>query len=141
MTARVVDASVAVKWLFTEEHTEAARRLLLTPGTLHAPELMLLEVRNAIVKRKRRNEINILEARRLGAAISQFPVSIISDADLRDVAFELALNESISLYDALYVSLAVFLEGQVVTADERLYRSISRTPNARRVLWLYDVAG
>ena len=43
MSLYVVDASVAAKWYFSEEHTQAARRVLQQEHELHAPELFLLE--------------------------------------------------------------------------------------------------
>ena len=42
----VVDASVAVKWLLPEEHTEQAESLLVEGNTFAAPDLLFAEVGN-----------------------------------------------------------------------------------------------
>ena len=48
MTALVVDASVAIKWLVGEDGSDAAERLLVQPLEFHAPELLKSEVANAL---------------------------------------------------------------------------------------------
>ena len=53
----IVDASIAVKWFFTESHTAEARRLLAHRIVLHAPDLILTEAANVIWKKARRKEI------------------------------------------------------------------------------------
>ena len=54
----VVDASVAVKWLITEEWTEESRRLLAASIDRHAPDLILAETANVLWKKARRGEID-----------------------------------------------------------------------------------
>ena len=39
----IVDASIAVKWFFTESHTAEARRLLAHRIVLHAPSHILTQ--------------------------------------------------------------------------------------------------
>jgi predicted nucleic acid-binding protein len=48
MSGYVVDASVAVKWLVTENFSEQAVRLLDEELTLIAPELLFAEAGNAL---------------------------------------------------------------------------------------------
>jgi predicted nucleic acid-binding protein len=48
MSGYVVDASIAVKWLVTENFSEQAVRLLDEELTLIAPELLFAEVGNAL---------------------------------------------------------------------------------------------
>jgi predicted nucleic acid-binding protein len=44
----VVDASVAVKWYLSEDHTDAAEKLLDGGFDLHAPELIFTELGNVL---------------------------------------------------------------------------------------------
>ncbi|MFL6463304.1 MAG: type II toxin-antitoxin system VapC family toxin [Bryobacteraceae bacterium] len=53
----VVDASVAVKWFFPEEGTEAAQKLLSNSNELTAPALIRIEVTAALTRKVRLGEI------------------------------------------------------------------------------------
>jgi len=58
----VVDASVAVKWLFEEPDSERAEALLASAGEdglkLVAPTILPAEVANALWKRMRRGDMD-----------------------------------------------------------------------------------
>lgn len=117
----VVDASVAVKWLLPEPGSDEAVRLLDdTSVEFHAPELLDVEVSNALWKRTRRGELTTSEAVELGRLIGDFPVTRHSHAKLTDAALRLALDHSIAVYDAAYVALAMALDASFVTADASL---------------------
>ena len=58
----VVDASIAVKWVLPEPDSERARALILR-GDLTAPDLLRLEVANALWKQARRGAITPERAR------------------------------------------------------------------------------
>ena len=58
MTGYVVDASVVVKWLVDEEHSERAVRLLDAALPLVAPELVFAEAANALWALCRRGDIS-----------------------------------------------------------------------------------
>jgi hypothetical protein len=54
-----VDASVAVKWLLPEVHSDAALRILEHHRPLLVPDLLFAEVGNVLWKRVRRREATI----------------------------------------------------------------------------------
>lgn len=56
--ALVVDASVAVKWLVPEEHSEAAARLTVSGEDLHAPRLLAAELANALWRKARLGDMD-----------------------------------------------------------------------------------
>jgi predicted nucleic acid-binding protein len=66
----VVDGSVVVKWFLAEEHQDQARAVLRAIPQLVAPELLLSEVGNAVLKKLRRNETTADAAR---VALRQLP--------------------------------------------------------------------
>ncbi len=139
MSAFVVDASVAVKWLLCEEHFEAARRLLDPRHRLCAPDFLLLETDNVFCKRVRRGQFTRAygeEARRI---LREFPVEYHAFGTLLDRAYELASETRTSPYDCLYVALAEVIGGRMVTADRRFYDRIVKSPFAAHVLWVEDV--
>ena len=69
MNVFVVDASVVVKWLVPEIHSDAARRLLVLPHEYVAPDLLFAETANTIWKKIRRGELTAEEGQQLVADI------------------------------------------------------------------------
>ena len=116
----VIDASVAAKWFFQEEHSDAALSLLGNPFELKAPDFLYLELENLLCKRTRRKELSIAEALEMEDEIRSMPISSYPSAELRDRAFELALETKSSVYDCLYLALAEALDGRMVTADGKV---------------------
>jgi hypothetical protein len=73
----VVDASVVVKWFVPEIHSDAARRLLVSPHEYVAPDLLFTETASTIWKKIRREELTPEEGRQLVADIGQIAVKKI----------------------------------------------------------------
>ena len=139
----VVDASVAVKWLVKEEHTDTAVALLQSwisqDVALAAPYLMPFEVANALHRRVARGELTIGDGARLLAWLLGNRLQLHQSEELHVRALELAseLRQG-AAYDAHYLALAETLDCELWTADERFYRAASASvPNAR---WLGDWA-
>jgi predicted nucleic acid-binding protein len=116
----VVDASVVVKWFVPEIHSEAARRLLTLPHQYFAPDLLFAETANTIWKKILRGELEPDEGQRMIADIGRIAVETISCRALVEDAHALASATGTTVYDALYVALAVRLDTRVITADDRL---------------------
>jgi predicted nucleic acid-binding protein len=136
MTAYVVDASVAAKWLLEEENSLDAAQLLDNTYHLHAPDYMFVEIDNLLCKRVRRKDIHVDKAREVRAAVRGFDIEVHSFEVLIDMAWEIALKSGCSIYDALYVALAVMLDIQVVTADRKMYDRLRTGKWKDNVLWV-----
>ena len=126
----VVDASVAVKWLFTEDGTVEARQLLAHRIALHAPDFILTEAANVIWKKARRREITdaqpyFEELARLGDLVALSP-----SADLLAHAAAIAIEIDHPVYDCLYLACAEVEEAPLVTADRRLCDAARDWPGA-----------
>ena len=146
MTNRyVVDASVAAKWYFREEHSERADALLEQDGELLAPGLLVVEIATLAWKRARRGEISEAAADRIVAALRQVPLEIRPTAELVTAALPLALQggltalQGLTLYDAFYVTLAVKSGCPLVTADPKLHGVLRGGHLADHVLWIGDL--
>ncbi len=139
MSMRVVDASVAAKWFLKEEHTEEAHRLLDGPDELHAPDFLLIEMDNVLCKRIRRGDVADREADSARAMLRELPLEYHPFSPLLDSAYSVAKQTRRSLYDCLYVALAMTLGGRMVTADRKLYDAIAAGPFAGYVVWVEDV--
>jgi predicted nucleic acid-binding protein len=135
----VIDASVAAKWFFQEEHSDAALDLLGNPFDLKAPDFLYLELESLLCKRTRRKELSIEEALEMDIEIRSMPISSYPLAELRERAFELALETRSSIYDCLYLALAEALEAPMVTADRKFFQALQNSPLCNRLLMVDDL--
>lgn len=138
MSRYVVDASVATKWFVPEIHTPAALRLLHEPHELLAPDLLFPEIGNTLWKKIRLGELDRDEARQVLRALRVLPLTIQPSAALLEPALEIAIGLSRSLYDSLYVALALQQQCRMVTADRRLHQHLRGGPFAFHVQWVED---
>jgi len=127
----VVDASVVVKWFVPEIHSGAARRWLDSSHEFVAPDLLFAEVGNAVWQKVRRDEVRADDAHRLVADLTRVAVDGVPTRALLSDAVALALHVGITVYDAMYLTLAVRLEVEVVTGDNRLARKVADRPLLR----------
>ena len=130
MSVFVVDASVVLKWFVPEIHSIAARRLLSGPHRYFSPDLLFPEVGNAIWKKVRRGELTGEDGQRLAVDISSVAVETVSTRGLMKDSHALAITTGLTVCDAMYLALAVRLNTEMITADDRLGRSVSAHPMA-----------
>lgn len=128
MSLFVVDASVVVKWFVPEVHSDAARRLLTLPHEYIAPDLLFAETTNTVWKKVRRQELSAEDGQRLVTDIGRIAVETVSCRALAEDAHHLAHATGQTVYDALYVALAVRLDTGLITADDRLAAALKRVP-------------
>ncbi|MDA2910801.1 type II toxin-antitoxin system VapC family toxin [Nitrospiraceae bacterium AH_259_D15_M11_P09] len=138
MTEYVVDASVGIKWFIPEPYSDAARRMRARQD-LHVPELFSVEVGNALCKRVRRGDLSLGEAEEIFDDLQELPLHRHADNGVLPVAFNLANKSRQSLYDALYLALAVMINGQLVTADRKLFSALAKGPLRRHLCWVEDI--
>jgi len=140
----VVDASVAIKLLVPEEHSDEAAELfgllaLPSPPEIGAPDLLYIECANVLRSRVKRRLMASATAREALEALRALPIETISAADDIREALALALEHDLSAYDACYVRLAIRLRAPLVTADRKLLVALRKA--AVRALWLGDAPG
>jgi predicted nucleic acid-binding protein len=124
----VVDASVVAAAFFQESGAEAARAILTGGSELYAPDLILAEVGNVVWKRYGRGEIDEAEARALVVDCLRLPLALTSSGDLVASALELALRTKRTVYDCLYLALAVRTKAVLVSADKRFVNALAGGP-------------
>jgi predicted nucleic acid-binding protein len=140
VTPYVVDASVAIKWFVPEIHSDAALRLLREGVVPLAPDLLLPEFGNILWKKLRRREMDEKTAREALSGFSLVPFRIHSAAPLLDAAFDIAYGTGTTVYDSLYVALAVVQDCPLVTADRKLFDAHQGGPFEESLLWVEDVS-
>ena len=135
----VVDASLAVKWLVREVHSDKAYVLARSWAREEvyplAPYLMPVEVANALYKRVMRKEISLQEATALLDGLLSTRIELREPAGVHVKAMELAAElKQDAVYDAHYLALAEALNCELWTADERFYRAA--TSGHTQVRWI-----
>jgi len=125
MKTVVLDASVVVKLFFEEEDSKAAERCVARAEELLAPDLVWTETANVIWKRQRRGDLTADAAIDIARSILALPVLIHPTADLVPDALELAMRLERSVYDCLYLALAVRTQSVLVTADQRFVKALA----------------
>jgi predicted nucleic acid-binding protein len=130
MSALVLDASVVIKWFVPEVHSDAARRLLQDNDQYFAPDMLFAEIGNVAWKKVRRGELSSRDGLQLLKDLMVVPIESVASQFLIHDAFSLANATGRSVYDALYVALAIRLKTRFITADERLFNALTNTAAA-----------
>ena len=117
----VVDASVALKWVFEEEWSDEAVALLEGDNVI-APRLMAVEAANALWRRSCTGEITGPEARRLLEGLRALPVGYVDEDVLLGDALDLATRLGHPIYDCVYLATALDHDLRLATADLRFAR-------------------
>lgn len=132
MNTLVIDASVAAKWFLPpkyEPHADIAAGLLkrYAAGDIRflVPDLFWAELGNVFwkaVRQGRWKRTHAEEAVRLVQARS-FPT--IATKSLLEDAFQISTNFDRTVYDSIYVALAIASKATLITADERLANALA----------------
>jgi predicted nucleic acid-binding protein len=141
VTAIIVDASIGVKWFIPEVHSAEARQWRSQSNELHTLAIFFdIEITNTLWKKIQRAEISPPVASQILGQLASLPLARHPEATLLSAALDLAQQTQRTVYDSLYLALAVQLGGRMVTADQRLYNSVSATSLASHIVWVADVA-
>jgi predicted nucleic acid-binding protein len=117
-----IDASVAVKWFIDEPRHELARDVLVQGFELTAPDLILVEVANAL-RNKVRN--GLADKADMVKVLAMLPAMFESLADTRATlaeAFELACLINHPVADCVYLSCAK-MTGTALLTDDAMLRA------------------
>jgi predicted nucleic acid-binding protein len=138
----VVDASVAVKWIFAEVDSPVA--LLLRAQWVRqglqptAPSWLLCELANITLRRVLAKEVALADAQQDFREVVRFITIYHLDASLSAQAIELALQFGQGVvYDAHYLALAEQLDCEYWTADEQFWKAVH--PINGRVNWIGQI--
>jgi len=135
----VVDASVAAKWFLPEDAVEQAQRLLDGRHMLLAPDLLWTELANVAWKYARKGVLTRIEAERLVIQALMFPVETHPCQPLLLDAMRLAIEHDRTVYDCLYIALAVRESATFVTEDAKLVRALAGSMSSHRIMLLTDL--
>jgi predicted nucleic acid-binding protein len=133
----VIDANVAIKWVLPEAFSETALSILDDEqNELLVPDFFFSEITNILWKRIQRKELSLEKAKEGLESIRQVDFKIFSSYDLVTQALELSVQLKQSVYDCIYVALAIAHDCQMITADERLINAVQQNSDLESVVWL-----
>ena len=122
----VVDCSVAAKWVLPEPGSDLALQLLeqyeLGEALLIAPDLLLAEFASLLAKRNRRKEVSADQAVRALHLMESCSPKLLDMRSRLQHAFDLSLQHQLSLWDCVYLALAIEHNCPLITADQRLFK-------------------
>lgn len=140
MSTYVIDASIAVKWLYEEPYSIEARRFLRQPITRVAPHFLILECLSAIQRKVKRREITPEEGwQGFSLFIQSIPIQLDSSDTLMERAYQLGNELWHSVYDCIYLALAEKENAILVTADRKLYERVKASPYANSIAWVEEL--
>lgn len=128
MSIFVVDASLVVKWFVPEIHSEAAQRWLDAAHDYVAPDLLFPEVGNVLWKKVRHKELEERDARQLIVDVAHVAIETVATRNVLEDALALALAAGVTVYDAIYLTLAIRLDTALITGDQRFVDTIAAHP-------------
>ncbi|HEX5640950.1 MAG TPA: type II toxin-antitoxin system VapC family toxin [Thermoleophilia bacterium] len=126
----VLDCSVTMSWLFREEFTPFAERILdeVTASRAVVPSLWPLEVGSVLLQAERRGRVSEADGSRFLALLGglQIDVDALRGLDLLHDVVPLARATGLTAYDASYLELAARFGVPLATLDRRLAAAASR---------------
>jgi predicted nucleic acid-binding protein len=126
----VVDSSVVIKWIVPQAYSEKAEEVLVAyqAGELKllAPDLLNAEVGNILWKYHRFQGLTKSDVQEALEAFKDLDWSIVPSNLLLDDALNLAIDYGRTVYDSLFVALAIREGCQLITADERLVNAVAQ---------------
>ena len=123
MKSYVLDASVAGAWLFEEQQSKSAiqfRNQALGSVAI-IPQLFRYEIANLILNNTRKNENEAREA--AFKFIESIPVMVDFKTPTYLDLVELATEAQLTVYDAIYLELAIRYEVPLATYDKKLAKA------------------
>jgi len=126
----VLDASMAIAWLFRDERTEAAHlalRRVATEGAL-VPALWRLEVANVLRNAVRRGRCTRAYMDKSLARLGRLSIAVDAETDARawQSTLRLSREDNLTLYDACYLELALRADKSLASCDGALVEAAKR---------------
>jgi predicted nucleic acid-binding protein len=122
----VLDCSVVVPWFFPEDNNKYSFSVLesIKGGECSgiAPELLLAEFASVAFKKVARGLCSLDYSKDQFREFVRMPIRYYSISDSIQQAYLLATGENISVYDGLYLCLALGLGIEIATADKLMRR-------------------
>lgn len=125
MPPLVVDSSALAAWILPDEDGQFVGTYLAQADELIAPWLIWAELRNVLVMNERRGRIPPAELHNALTDVEDLGISLDASPD-SDTVLSLARMHRLTVYDALYLELAL-RRGAVLMSLDRALTAAART--------------
>jgi len=122
----VLDASAFLAFLLQEESSiidlHSIESMLINEGDIIVPPIFCTEVLNALLMAYKRERINRDQLTEYVDIIESIPFHIDNSTAIKDIT-NVALDYSLTSYDASYVALAIEYQIPVISLDKAIQRT------------------
>ncbi len=118
----VVDASSVASWLLPDEDGAALDQVLAQRPRLFAPFLFWSEIRNTVIIQERRQRLSSQGADKGIEILTGLRITFDRNPESSNV-IDLARKHRITVYDSMYLELALRLNTPLLSADQALQRA------------------
>ncbi len=122
--AFIIDCSMAMSWCFADEATEATLRVQdrLASESVLVPSLWFLEVANVLAMAEKKKRIKAEQSAEFVKLLGAFEIEVDSEGPGRAFGSLMLLcrEHGLTVYDAVYVDLAVRRRLAIATLDEEI---------------------
>ena len=94
---------------------------------------------NILWKKVRRGELTTAEARLIWGGLERQPITIFPSSLVIEPALEIAFDTDRTVYDSCYLALAMLVDCQLVTADQRFFNALKDGGYAIHLCWVADL--
>ena len=123
----VLDCSLAAKWVLPEPDRAPALALFERYASgevlLIAPDMLLAEFASLLARHNRRKQISAQQAHQAFSLMTKCAPRLFDTRPRLPRALDLSLQHQLSLWDCVYLALALEHDCPVLTADRRLFRA------------------
>lgn len=121
----VIDASAAAAWLMPDERVFDLRSAVQRHGDVSAPMLFWAEIRNLLLSNERRNRLTEGMAEEMLEIIGAIGIALDTEPSSAHV-IALARRHQLTVYDAIYLDLAMRRRADLATFDRQLIAAAER---------------
>ncbi len=105
-----------------------------------APELLLAEVGNILWKKHRLGELTVDDAGGIMDDLCRMPLQLVQMSPYIENALAIAIQYKRTVYDSIYLALAIHHGSQFVTADTKLVNALVDTQLTNKILHIENVS-
>lgn len=131
----ILDTSVVLAVLLNEPLAERAMRTMRAHAQddLHGPDILHLEIANALINAMRCRRITEMQVRPLFVQAQRCGITLHRSVGLVARALEISVLHQRRPFDGIFLALAEHLDTQVITADSKLVQGLAGTTWEPRV--------
>ena len=100
-----------------------------TETALLVPELVMAETGQVLLKKEKAGYLNVEEVDEIMTAILELPLEVVGHREIISDALTMARNYQLTVYDAIFLVLALNNHAELITADRQLQNIFDQHPS------------